>query len=240
MVRLLYFTILFLLTLSAYGREITVSTAMGMREFVGEVSREFSEKTGVKVYINAASSGKLIKQIEAGAPVDVYISANKFWMEYGTKRGLIDGRSVRDLAETKLVLVAPKNSKIDSFEKAEKIAVGNELAPIGKYAIQALKNLKVYNKIREKLVFSPNVRQIAVWTMTGNADLGIIYYSDYLKLKDKLKLVQILPDNLHSPIIFTIGCVKGKREKLCREFENFILKLPEKEYEKFGFKKAER
>jgi len=241
MVLRFYFTILTLLFLStaAYGKELLISAAMGTKEFVKTVGKEFQEKTGKRVVFNFSSSGRLINQIVQGAPSDIYISASKFWVDYGVKRKALDGKTVKPFAETSLVLIAPKNGKVKELTEADRIAVGNRLAPVGKYAVQTLKSLGVYKKVKEKLVYSPNVRQITVWVMTGNADLGLIYYSDYLKFKDKVKLIKVFPDNLHAPIRFYVACVKGGNESECRAFEKFLSTVPQSEYKKFGFKKVE-
>ncbi len=241
MVLRLYFTTLILLLLSApvLGKELLISAAMGTKEFVRTAGKEFQEKTGTKVIFNFSSSGKLINQIVQGAPSDVYISASKFWVDYGVKKGALDEKTVKPFAETSLVLIASKNGKVKELTEAERIAVGNRLAPVGKYALQTLKNLGVYEKVRDKLVYSPNVRQITVWVMTGNADLGLVYYSDYLKFKDRVKLIKFFPNKLHNPIRFYVACVEGENEKECRDFEKFLSELPQSEYKKFGLEKVE-
>jgi len=240
MVLRFYFTILTLLFLStvACGKELLISAAMGTKEFVKTVGREFQKKTGKGVIFNFSSSGRLINQIVAGAPSDIYISASKFWVDYGVKRGALDEKTVKPFAETSLVLIAPKNGKVKELTEAERIAVGNRLAPVGKYAIQTLKNLGIYKKIEDKLIYAPTVRQITVWVMTGNVDLGIVYYSDYFKFRDRVKLIKIFPDSLHKPIRFYIACVNGGNKKACREFEGFLTKTDETIYRKFGFRKV--
>ena len=241
MVLRFYFTTLIVLLLStvAYGKDLLISAAMGTKELVKTVGEEFQKETGERVVFNFSSSGKLINQIVAGAPSDVYISASKFWVDYGVKRGALYKETVKPFAETSLVLIAPKNGKVTNLTDAKRIAVGNRLAPVGKYAVETLKNLGVYEKIKDRLVYAPTVRQVTVWVMTGNADLGLVYYSDYLKFKGKVKLVKVLPDNLHKPIMFYVACVKGGDLKECNRFEKFLLKTDSSTYREFGFKKVE-
>jgi len=233
----LFLIILFSFFLSnSFSAELFISAAMGTRELVSEIGNKFEKRTGNRVIFNFSSSGKLAKQIESGAPADVYISASKFWMDYLVRKGIVDKESVFPFAKTKLVLVVPKGSKITCLEEAGRIAVGDKLAPVGKYALETLKNLGLYEKIKEKLVFAPTVRQITIWVITKNADAGIIYYSDYLKFKDKLKLLKVFPENLHKPIMFYIGLVNASRRKgLSRRFEEFLISRDGKEFEKFGF-----
>jgi len=224
---------------NSFAAELFISAAMGTRDLVSEIGNSFEKQTGNRVIFNFSSSGKLAKQIESGAPADVYISASKFWMDYLVKKGVVNKESALPFARTKLVLVAPENSKVTSLEKAEKIAVGDKLAPVGKYALETLKNLSLYEKVKERLVFAPTVRQITIWVITGNADAGIIYYSDYLKFKDKLKLIEVFPEDSHRPIMFYVGLVNSSQKKnLAKEFEKFLLSQDGKEFEKFGFFKV--
>ena len=223
---------------NSYANDLLISAAMGTKDLVSKIGADFQRKTGVNVAFNFSSSGRLAKQIEAGAPADVYISASKFWMNYLLKKGFIFPSTAKPFASTKLVLVVPLNSHITSITEARKIAVGNRLAPVGKYAIETLKNLGIYDELKNKLIYAPTVRQISVWVMTGNADAGIIYYSDYVKFKNKLKLLKVFPDRLHEPITFWVGIVKGTRNySKAKRFENFIFNTKDKVFERFGFEK---
>jgi len=222
----------------SHAASLTISTAMGVKNLISLSAKKFQEKRGIKVYVNGASSGKLIKQIEFGFPCDVYVSASKFWVDYGIKKGILLKDTVTPFAKTRLVLVAPKNSRKRKLIEAQRIAVGNKLAPVGKYALETLKNLGIYDKVKDKLIFAPNVRQVTIWVATGNVDFGIVYYSDYLLFKDKMKLIEIFPDNLHDPIEFYVSCVKGGNVKTCTSFEKELLNLPPSAFESFGFEKV--
>ena len=236
--RLLVLIITFLLLPSlASAGEILISSAAGMMELVKEVGKEFEKRTGTKVVFNFSSSGKIAKQIEAGAPTDLFISASKFWIDYLKKRGLIEEESAIPFASTELVVVAPKGSKLNSLLEAETVAVGNKFAPVGAYALESLRKLGLYEKLRDRLIYAPTVRQITLWVMSGNADAGIIYYSDYVKYRNRLKLIKVLPESSHRPIEFFAACT-GSSPKECREFEEFLKELPERVYKKYGFKKV--
>jgi molybdate transport system substrate-binding protein len=226
--------LLLVLTRCALPAEIVVSTAMGIKDFIARASADFGKH---RVLINAASSGKLAKQIEAGAPADVFVSASKFWMDYLEKKNLVE--EVACLAGTELVLVTYRGSRLKSITSAKKIAVGDKLAPVGMYALEVLRNSGIYRKVKDRLIYAPSVRQIAVWVATGNADAGIIYYSDYIKFKDRLKLLEVFQEKLHTPVRFYIAVVKGSRaKKTALEFLKFILSKPAEEFEKFGFYKV--
>ncbi len=237
-IALTIFTFLALLE-SSLACELFISAAMGVKDCIQEVGNNFKSKTGCRVVFNFSSSGKLAKQIESGAPADLYVSASKFWMSYLIKKGIVCRESVLPFASTKLVLVAPKGSNLKSLLEAGRIAVGDRLAPVGKYAIEVLKNLGLYKKLEGKFIFSPTVRQITIWVSTGNVDAGIIYYSDYLKFRNRLKLVKVFPEELHTPVMFYVGIVKSSRDKeTCMKFENFLLSQDEKLLNKYGFFKV--
>jgi len=236
--KLLTLIITLLLSGAAFGKELLVSSAAGTMELTREAGRRFSEERGVEVYYNFSSSGKLAKQIEGGAPVDCFVSASKRWIDYLKEKGLIEKETVTPIARTGLVVVAPKGSEIESLEEARTVAVGNRFAPVGRYALESLKSLGLYEKVKDRLIYAPTVRQITLWVISGNADAGIVYYPDYLKYRDRLKLIEVLPESSHSPVYFYGSCTKRGGE-LCREFLKEFRKLPAEVFSSYGFKKVE-
>ncbi len=228
---------LLLLPITSSAKEFLISSAAGVMEFTKEVGREFERERGCKVIFNFSSSGRIAKQIEAGAPTDLFISASAFWVNYLKERGLLKPETVRPFAKTNLVVVTLKGSKVESLSQAATIAVGNKFAPVGVYALESLKSLGLYGKLKGRLIYAPTVRQITLWVISGNADAGIIYYSDYLKYRDKLKLIEVLPEKSHSPIEFFTACT-GSNLRECKEFEEFLRGVPEETYQKFGLKKV--
>jgi molybdate transport system substrate-binding protein len=225
---------LLILTVPAFSKELWVFCAMGIRDLATATAEDFKEK----VVFNFSSSGRLAKQIEMGAPADLYLSANKFWVDYLKEKGFLQKGTITPIAKTELVVIVPKNSKIKRLSQAEKIAVGDRSAPVGRYALESLKRLELYDKLKKKLVFAPNLRQVAVWVATGNADAGIVYLSDYLRFKNEVNLLEVLPENIHEPIVFYGAVVKGAKDEVTAE--KFLKKLkdePEKTFEKFGFKR---
>ena len=188
---------------------------MGMREPIKEIADRFSLETGVKVLLSFSSSGKLARQIEAGVPCDVFISASVFWTEYLVERHIIN--SFRPFATTKLVIVSPQNIRFSDPKdicKAERVAIGNyKFAPFGKYALSALKNTGLYQCVKDRLLLANHVAQAAMWVVTGNVDAGIIYFSDYLRFKDKLKLVWVFPEGSHEKILFTAAYLTPEGKK---------------------------
>jgi molybdate transport system substrate-binding protein len=236
--RLLLAIIAFLaLSSHSFGKELLVSCAAGMMELLKHASSEYQKLKGKKLLLNVSSSGRLAAQIERGAPVDAFISASWFWVEWLKDKGLVEKSSITPVASTKLVVVVPKGSRLKSLNEAERIAVGNKFAPVGAYAVESLKKLNLYQELKDRIVYAPTVRAITLWVLSGNADAGIIYYSDFIKYKDRLKLLKVLPEGSHEPIRFYGACTKRKPGE-CEEFLDFLKGLPEDFYQKFGFEKV--
>ncbi len=189
---------------------------MGAKEAAKEIIDAFEKETHNKVFASFSSSGKLAKQIEAGAPCDLFISASPFWVDYLKRKKLIIKEA--PIAKTKLVLVTSQKFNVKNIKdicKAEKIAIGNyKFAPFGKYAVEALKNLRLWQCIKNKVLLANNVAQATMWVITENVDLAIIYFSDYLIFQRKLKVVTIFPEETHSPIVFTAAAITPEGKKL--------------------------
>lgn len=198
-------------------KTLLVSTCMSLRLPLARVTSLYQRTTGIEVNINAASSGKLALQIERGAPVDLFVSASAFWMDRLEKEGLIDPTTRVLLLSNSLVLAAPKDSPLSSLKditKASRIAMGDyHFSPLGRYARETLEVLGLWSRLQDRLVLADNASQAITWLITGNVDAGLVYYSDYLAFRDRLKLVARIPPHLHSPIGYWVATVKGSRHK---------------------------
>ena len=188
------FTVAFTaLIVQAHGAEeksITVFAAASMRNALDEVNTVFTNRSGINVVSSYAASSALMKQIERGALVDVFLSADTEWMDYGAKRNLIKNDTRKNLLGNRLVLAAPKNSKVDKVSIAPgfdlaalsgngRIATGDVRAvPAGLYAKAALEKLEVWSSVALKLTMSENVRAALVLVSRGGAPLGIVYETD--------------------------------------------------------------
>jgi len=209
-------------TLSTHAeapKEIIVSAASSLKDSFIEIGKLYENRTGVKVNFNFGASGILQKQIESGAPVDVFASAGEKQMdELGSKRLIVE-ESRRDFARNILVLVAPIDLKshLSSFNdldspEVKRIAVGSpKTVPAGQYAQQLLTNMMLWNKIQSKLVFAENVRQVLDYVARGEVDAGIVYASDIQIAQDKVITVARSPENLHDPILYPIAVIKESR-----------------------------
>jgi len=157
--------------------DLTVAAAASVQDVAKELKRVYGEKnSGVVITYNFASSGTLQKQIEEGAPVDLFISAGKSQMDALEEKGLILPGTRKNLLGNDLVLIAGKDSGLASFDElddqtTEKISIGTpETAPAGRYAKEALISLGLWEKIQPKLVLAKDVRQVLTYVETGNVD----------------------------------------------------------------------
>lgn len=229
--------------------EITVFAAASLQDAAREIKTVYEgQRPGIKVTYNLASSGTLQKQIEQGAPGDLFISAGKSQMDALEKQNLIDKDSRLNLLGNQLILIAPVNSTalkdfsglLDSAVK--KIAIGEpDTVPAGKYAREALTNLKLWDKVESKLVYTKDVRQVLTYVESGDAEAGLVYRSD-LTESDKAKLIAVAPQDTHQPIVYPAAVVTaGKQQQAAKDFLLF-LQGPEagRIFAKYGFETVSR
>lgn len=201
---------------AAQQNSITVFAAASMKNALDDVDAAFSKKTGVKVVASYDASSALIKQIEAGAPADVFLSADLNWMDYAAQKNLIKNETRVNLLGNTLVLIAPKDSKIGDvtigpgFDLAKlagdgRITTGDVKAvPVGIYAKQALEALGVWASVEPKMAMAANVRAALILVARGEAPLGIVYATD-AAVEPGVKVVGVFPENSHPPIIYPVA-----------------------------------
>ncbi|MWJ95199.1 molybdate ABC transporter substrate-binding protein, partial [Escherichia coli] len=134
--------------------------------------------------VNYGASGSLQQQIEQGAPCDLFISAGQKQMKALDEEKLLVSDTMKDLVKNDLVLISSADSSVSGMkdlttDKVKKIAVGEvESVPAGKYADEVLTNLNLKDKLKDKLVFAKDVKEVLAWVQSGNADVGFVYFSD--------------------------------------------------------------
>jgi molybdate transport system substrate-binding protein len=161
----------------------------------------------------------LQKQIEEGAPADVFISAGKKQVDTLSEKKLVDGSSRFDLLTNKLVLIVAKEYK-DKIKTAAdianlnvKISIGTvETVPAGQYAKETLTNLKLWDKIEDKIVYAKDVKQVVTYVESGNAAAGIVYNSDAAGIKTS-SIAEIFDEKLHKAIVYPAVIVSASKEK---------------------------
>ena len=225
--------------------EIMVSAAASMKDSLTEIQKAYAVKTpAVKLTIIFGASGTLQQQIEQGAPADLFISAGKTQMDALEQKNLLVKGSKVDLLGNDLVLVTGKdNSKVTSLEDLTKASVGQisigtpESVPAGKYAQEALTNLKLWDLIEPKFVRAQDVTQVLNYVETGNVDAGIVYQSDALG-STKVKVVAVVPASSHSPIVYPAAVISAtKNKQLAEDFLKYLQSSDAQQvFVKYGFK----
>jgi len=227
------------------GGEILVSAAISLKETFEEVSSICEKQTGIRVRFNFGASGLLQKQIETGAPVDVFASAGEKQMDDLQAKGLIISETRRNFAGNTLVLIVPAQPKITlrSFSdlarpEIGRVAIGNpRTVPAGQYAEEALKNLKLWDVIQPRLVLAENVRQVLDYVTRGEVDAGIVYASDRAGAHGEAVIAADAPKGSHSPIQYPIAVVKetGNRADAQRFINLIISSTGQAVLKKYGF-----
>jgi molybdate transport system substrate-binding protein len=206
----------------AQDRSITVFAAASMKNALDDVDAAFTKQSGVKVVVSYDASSALMKQIEGGAPADVFVSADLKWMDYGSQKKLIKDDTRVNLLGNALVLIAPKDSKIGNvtigpgFDLATlagdgRIATGDVKAvPVGIYAQAALQKLGIWDSVQPKMAMTANVRAALTLVARGEAALGIVYATD-AKVDPGVKVVAVFPESSHDPIIYPVAATTGAK-----------------------------
>jgi molybdate transport system substrate-binding protein len=197
-------------------RSILVFAAASMKNALDDVDASFAKQTGIAVVASYDASSALMRQIEQGAPADVFISADLKWMDYGSERKLIDDKTRVNLLGNTLVLIAGRDSKLGNVSidpgldlaglaGEGRIATGDVRAvPVGIYAKNALQKLGLWDAVEPKLAMVGNVRAALVLVARGEAPLGIVYASD-AKVEPAVKIVGAFPDDSHEPIVYPVA-----------------------------------
>ncbi len=230
----------------AESGEVKIFAAASLTNSITELGEMYTKKTGVKVSPSFASSSTLAKQIENGAPAEVFISADLQWMNYlGDRKLLLEG-SRFDLLGNRLVLICPISSDAKiKIEQGLDLArfLGNGLlatgdpdhVPAGKYAKAALEKLGMWPFVSNKLARASDVRSALTWVEKDEAPLGIVYSTDAAVSK-KVRVVDYFPEDSYPKIVYPVALLKTGDSTQATGFMDF-LKSSEgrKVFEKYGF-----
>jgi molybdate transport system substrate-binding protein len=230
----------------AQDKTITVFAAASMKNALDDLDAAFTKQTGIKVVASYDASSALMKQIEGGAPADVFVSADLKWMDYGAQKKLIKDDTRVSLLGNTLVLIAPKDSKIDKvtiapgFDLAKlagdgRIATGDVKAvPVGLYAQAALEKLGVWSSVEPKMAMTANVRAALVLVARGEAPLGIVYATD-AKVEPGVKVVGVFPDDSHDPIIYPVAATANAKPEATPYLAFLRSQTAKSIFEAYGF-----
>lgn len=211
---------------------LTVFAAASLKEALDEAAAAYRRQTGVPVRVSYAASSALARQIEQGAPADVFFSADLEWMDYLQQRNRLDVATRRSLLGNRLVLIAPRASKarVDLKRPATllaalgdgRLAVGQtRTVPAGKYAKASLESLSLWNGVRPRLAESESVRAALMLVARGETPLGIVYASD-AKAEPDVRIVATFPEDSHPPIVYPVAALRGARAAQAARFVRWL------------------
>ncbi|CNE72232.1 molybdate transporter periplasmic protein [Yersinia enterocolitica] len=232
---------------SAMAADITVFAAASLTNALQDIAAQYKKEKQVDVVASYASSSTLARQIEQGAPADLFISADQQWMDYAIDKQQMVANTRYTLLGNELVLIAPKDSKITKVEIDKKtdwkklleggrLAVGDpDHVPAGIYAKESLENLGAWATLAPEMARANNVRSAMALVERAEAPLGIVYGSDAIA-SDKVKVVGVSPEASHKPVEYPMAIVKGHENPTVTAFYDY-LKSPAAAviFEKYGF-----
>jgi molybdate transport system substrate-binding protein len=215
--------------LSVQAETIQLSVTASMTDVFNEVITDFSAKNPTaKFQPNFASSGSLAKQIEQGAPTDIFVSANPKWMKYLVEKKLIEVGTDRILAFNQLVFVGEKKSTeliLEGLTSLDRIALGTpQSVPAGQYAKQAMEHVGIYAELEQakKLVMAKDVRQALIYADQGEVDGAFVYKTDALLAKNA-QILFVVPEGYHDRVSYLVALTtQGAKNDLAKAFYAYI------------------
>jgi molybdate transport system substrate-binding protein len=223
-------------------KPITVFAAASLTNALDDVDTAFTKQSGIKIVVRYGASSALAKQIDQGAPMDVFASADLQWMDYCARK-----KATRvNLLGNKLVLIAAKDAKIDhitieqGFDLAKlagdgRVATGDMRAvPVGLYAKASLEGLGAWAAVEPKMVMAEDVRAALRMVAGGQAPLGIVYETD-AKIEPAVKVIGVFPDNTQNPIIYPVALRANAKPDAVRYFSFLQTQTAKSIFEKYGF-----
>jgi molybdate transport system substrate-binding protein len=227
--------------------DVTVFAAASLKEAMDEQARRFEAGTGSKVVVAYGASNALARQIEAGAPADLFISADLDWMDYLDKRQLLAPNTRIDLLRNTLVLIAPASSRgtlkigpnfgLAAALGTGKLAMANpDSVPAGKYGKSALRNLGVWEGVAKQVARAETVRTALALVSRGEAPFGIVYRTDALADKG-VKIVDAFPPDSYPPIIYPVALIAASKSAAGKRLLDYLRSAPARVvWEKYGFR----
>ena len=229
---LLFLTCTIMPALAQQSKPVIVFAASSLQTALKRIAADWNKETGKTATLSFAASSALARQIESGAPADLFASADLEWMNWVEARRLIKSDSRRKVLGNALVLIAHRDSKLDltispGFSLAatiggSRIATGNPSSvPVGKYAQAALKSLGVWTDVAPRIAGVENVRSALTLVARGEALLGIVYRTD-AKSEPNVRIIDTFPDGSHPPIVYPFAIVAGSTNPDAAPFLGYL------------------
>ena len=230
----------------AVAADVTVFAAASLKEAMDRQARQFEARTGHKVTVAYGASNALAKQIESGAPADLFISADLDWMDYLSQRHVLVAPTRSNLLRNTLVLIAPAmtGSTLTIGERfplaaalgAGKLAMANpDSVPAGRYGKHALERLGVWTSVEKQVARAENVRAALALVARGEAPFGIVYRTDALADKG-VRIVDTFPSSSHPPIVYPIAVIADSKSAASHPLLEYLRSSSARAvWEEYGF-----
>lgn len=214
---------------SAFADQITVFAAASMTDALKRIGTAYTDKTGTEVVFSFAGTGALARQVEAGAPADVFISADEAWMAYVDKAGAVKTESIRPIAANSLVLVGAADAEPLELEPealagrldGNRLAIADtETVPAGRYGKAALEATGLWDTVADRLAPMDNVRVALASVARGDTPLGVVYGSD-AHIEPKVRVLAVFPAESHPAIVYPAAATKSAGDG-ARDFLDFL------------------
>ena len=209
---------------------LTISAAASLQNALGEVESLFEQRyPNIDIFYNWGGSGTLQRQIEQGAPADIFFSASAMQMDVLAQQGKIKTHSSKVILTNQLVLIAPENSPLTGFADLEKLKRSQQIAvgefrsvPAGQYAQNTLDHFQLLPQLSSQLVFFSNVRGVLAAVESGHAEAGLVYLTD-AELANRVKVVAIAPQNSHAPIHYPVAILQhSEHPQAAQQYIDFL------------------
>ncbi len=194
---------------------LVVLAASSLTEALQRAGEAWTALGNPRVTFSFDASSRLAKQIEAGAPADLFFAADRDWMDFLDAKGLIDPATRRNLVGNGLVVITRASSAVPIATVADlakpelhHVALAGENVPAGKYARAALVSLGVWDGIKERVVSGDNVRTVLRWVATGEAEAGVVYATD-ARQSPEVKVAFALPSGSYPPVVYPVAVTRN-------------------------------
>ena len=243
---LIFSEIYFFQSHSAYAKDILIFAASSLTLPLKKITNSYHEKTSNRVRISFAASSTLAQQISRGAPADIFISANKRWLDFLAKNNNTITRSRRKILSNRLVIISPIEHSLEisdlnmlsvkNIVKDGLLGIGNpDHVPLGIYSKQALNHLNLWKHIKKNLARLTNARAVLTFVERGETKTGIVYKSD-THLNKKVKIVFEFPQETHNPIDYFAALTRSRSPNTSIEFFNTLFNQESKNiFKQHGF-----
>lgn len=228
---ILFFTLLTgPIPFAAAGSDLTVFAAASMREALERIGTAYEAETGTSVVFSFAGTGILARQVEAGAPADVFVSADADWMDYAVERDAVDPGSVRQIASNALVLIGPRDDEPLSLTPAaleghldgQRLAIADpDTVPAGRYGRAALEEIGLWQSVSGRLAPMENVRVALASVARGDTPLGLVYRTDAV-IEPAVSILAELPLSSHPEIRYLAARTGSGSREAAGAFVEFL------------------